>query len=124
MKTKSKNSFAMALFVIAIIGMNYEAKANEIAVKIIWTPTCENWLIRTRHVDTNEMYWLVAYISGLAEANSQILGKDLLEDVGAKDIFRWMDNYCIANPNSDIGYGGRTYVNEIVTLPPKNVFLN
>lgn len=68
-------------------------------------PSCGEWIVHREKSDTlalGNASWLLGYVSGLAVAS----GRDYLSGTDNSTIYKWMDNYCRANPLRDVGSGG------------------
>ena len=56
--------------------------------------------------------WFLGYLSGRADAS----GKNFLKGTDSDSIFLWLDNYCRANPQSDLDRAGKDLASELMQL--------
>lgn len=74
-------------------------------------PSCGEWIVHREKSDTlalGNASWLLGYLSGLV-TNSD---KDFLSATDNASIYKWMDNYCRANPLRDLSNGGNALAAE------------
>lgn len=75
-------------------------------------PSCGEWIVHREKSDTlalGNASWLLGYLSGLAVSS----GKDYLSVTDNASIYKWMDNYCRANPLRDLINGGNALAAEL-----------
>lgn len=75
-------------------------------------PSCGEWIVHREKSDTlalGNASWLLGYVAGLAVAS----GRDYLSGTDNSAIYKWMDNYCRANPLKDVGSGGNALAAEL-----------
>ena len=75
-------------------------------------PSCGEWVVHREKSDTlalSNTSWLLGYLSGLAVSS----GKDYLSATDNASIYKWMDNYCRANPLRDVSNGGNALAAEL-----------
>ena len=85
---------------------------SEAGAEALPAPSCGEWVVHREKSDTlalSNASWLVGYLSGLAVGS----GKDYLSGTDNVSIYRWMDNYCRANPLRDLSYGGNALAAEL-----------
>ena len=76
------------------------------------TRSCGSWTIDRRTASRTELAdesWILGFLSGVGYEGA---GLSPLNDVDAKDVFGWMDNYCRAHPLDDIEKAGEAFVRE------------
>lgn len=101
----------MKIIVFGIAALLTCASASALTVR--GSRSCGNWVQdRTLgdHAGLPSRLWLLGYLSGVV-AHS---GKDVLKNADNASIYLWMDNYCKANPLSDISDGGSVLFLELV----------
>jgi len=91
-------------------------------VEIKGARSCSKWTEEKRMADsTKEMNripvlitrsWFLGYLSGRADAS----GKNFLKGTDSDSIFLWLDNYCRANPKSDLDRAGNDLARELMQL--------
>jgi hypothetical protein len=75
-------------------------------------PSCGEWIAHREKSDTlalGNASWLLGYLSGLAVAG----GKDYLSGTDNSSLYKWMDDYCRANPLRDVSIGGNALAAEL-----------
>ena len=75
-------------------------------------PSCGEWVVHREKSDTlalGNASWLLGYLSGMAVGS----GKDFLSATDNASIFKWMDNYCRANPLRNVSDGGNALAAEL-----------
>lgn len=75
-------------------------------------PSCGEWIVHREKSDTlalGNASWLLGYLSGLAVGSD----KDYLSGTDNASIYKWMDNYCRANPLRDLSNGGNALAAEL-----------
>ncbi len=92
MKKSISISILMAFTLFAAIALN----ANAVTVKD--APSCKDW---NPHEVGYEM-WIEGFLSGIAMERRD----DFLARVGLKDIVKWVNDYCIANPKGEVTVAG------------------
>ena len=81
------------------------SSASERGTEARQAPSCGEWVVHREKSDTlalGNASWLLGYVSGLAGSS----GRDYLSGTDNSSIYKWMDNYCRANPLRDVGMGG------------------
>jgi hypothetical protein len=79
-------------------------------------PSCGEWIVHREKSDTlalGNASWLLGYLSGIAAGS----GKDALAATENSAIYKWMDNYCRANPLRDVSSGGNALAAELARKP-------
>ena len=78
---------------------------------------CAEWLKPTGPIsDFGNKFWLSGYLSGInlgLYLDKQRPAFDFFENVSSEQIFLWMDNYCRANPLSNVVDGTGTLFREM-----------
>lgn len=79
--------------------------------------TCGKWIANKSNLSASsyDRTWLVGYMTGLAVA----LQTDILQQPDGESIFLWMDNWCRANPLSNLSTGGTVLYNELKDRMPQ-----
>jgi hypothetical protein len=75
-------------------------------------PSCGEWVAHREKSDTlalGNASWLLGYLSGSAVAT----GRNFLPGTDNASIYKWMDNYCLANPLRDLTSGGNALASEL-----------
>jgi len=89
----------IAFLVLAAGGVSAEAAE----VTLLGNPNCGDWIKVNSAVDRA---WLAGYMSGLNVGISPNSKLDSLDGMTGNQVYLWMDNYCKANPLSDLNRGG------------------
>lgn len=78
---------------------------------------CAEWLKPgSQSSDFGNKFWLSGYLSGInlgLYLDKQRPAFDFFENVSSEQIFLWMDNYCRANPLSNVVDGTGTLFREM-----------
>lgn len=68
------------------------------AVSVMDAPSCSEW----NPNEATHKIWIEAFLSGIAVERND----DFLEKVSLKEIVRWVNNYCKANPKGEVTVAG------------------
>ena len=111
-------SRAFALLAGCLLSLNLFAAAAEMK----GARSCGKWMEEKRLANSaREMNkipvlitksWFLGYLSGRADAS----GRNFLKGTDSESIFLWLDNYCRANPDKDLGQGGIDLARELMQL--------
>jgi hypothetical protein len=111
-------SRTIALLAGSLLSFNLFASA----VEIQGVRSCGKWIEEKRIAKSpKEMNkvpvlitrsWFLGYLSGRAEQS----GKNFLKGTDSDSIFLWLDNYCQANPQADLGRAGIDLARELMQL--------
>lgn len=94
--------------VVALITMTTLAAG---AATIFGRTTCAQW---TNDNSSSRQAWLLGFMSGLSMKHAEIRDHDPLAKAGSADqIFRWVDNYCRANPLKTVAQAGDALFDEL-----------
>ena len=87
------------------------ATQGSVAQTTFGVPDCGEWLAGQR---IEQRSWLMGYLTALNLVHSALKKEDGLSALSsAKQAYAWMDNYCKANPLSDLSYGGGELFSEL-----------
>ena len=98
--------FLLAASMVAV------SSPSEAGAEARQAPSCGEWVVHREKSDTlalSNTSWLLGYLSGLAVSS----GKDYLSETDNASIYKWMDNYCRANPLRDLSHGGNALAVEL-----------
>lgn len=88
------------------------AASNAHATTLYGVPSCGSW-VEGRSAEgwpqVVNKFWLNGYVSGIALDS----GIDFLKNTDNNSVFLWVDNYCKANPLSDLHEAGYWLVVEL-----------
>lgn len=96
------------LLAVSVVAVSTPSEAGAEARQ---APSCGEWIAHREKSDTlalGNASWLLGYLSGLAASS----GKDYLSGTDNTSIYKWMDNYCRANPLRDVSSGGNALAAE------------
>ncbi len=85
---------------------------SDAGVQARQAPSCGEWIVHREKSDTLALAnasWLLGYLSGIATSGK----KDFLSGNENSSIYKWMDNYCRANPLRHVGNGGNALAAEL-----------
>lgn len=102
----------LAGFFLLAASMIAVSSASEGGAEARQAPSCGEWVVHREKSDTlalGNASWLLGYVSGLAVSS----GKDYLSGTENSSIYKWMDNYCRANPLRDVSKGGNAMAAEL-----------
>lgn len=74
------------------------------------SPNCGRWV---KANDLGQKWWLLGFLSGLNSAMRQDVKNDPLKGASLEGFYLWMDNYCKANPLSNLFTGGNLLYAEL-----------
>ena len=101
-----------ALLVVAILASLCAAESEAVTVAVMGYPTCGAW-VQKRNSDGTPSFaastWVMGFLSGAAWGTAE----DLLNGIDQASIEVWMDNYCHANPLSDVSSGSTILIGEL-----------
>ena len=93
------------------------AAPAEVQIEARQAPSCGEWIAHREKSDTlalSNASWLLGYLSGLSIS----AGKDYLAGTDNASIYKWMDNYCRANPLRSVSDGGYALTAELDKKKP------
>lgn len=100
-----KSKFTIPLISFALVTLLHTQQS--FAVVLRGMPSCGLW---TSQQDARDRIWLDGYLSGLAFAYN----KDILNGTDKASIYGWVDNYCRANPLSELAEAGNALAQELI----------
>lgn len=75
-------------------------------------PDCGQWIKETPINKEQNKWWLLGFLSGLNV--DERVGDSLAKTTSTKQIFLWMDNYCMNNPLKNVGEGAQVLMVELM----------
>ena len=93
-------------------GFMAAASQSEGGIEARQAPSCGEWIAQREKggaLALGNASWLLGYLSGLSISS----GKDFLSGTDNATLYKWMDNYCRANPLRDLSSGGHALVIEL-----------
>ncbi len=101
----------IALTIAVVVFSQGTALAQKIQINTLGARPCATWLDdrKTPAVSLSNEAWVIGFLNGIVAVTS----KNILTNVNANAIGKWVDNYCRNNPLDDTFDAGYALADEL-----------